>query len=548
MIVQPPLTDTRLLELDVRGLPPGSVKPLVVGQLDGSATAHRAIMAASARADRPQSTLAWGCRYLPRFFTKPASLMHEWLAAQLDACRAARGSKVNLVGPRGSAKSTIATLCYVLRMAVEGYEPYIWIVSDTKTQAQLHLENVKNQLIANERLAEDYPEAVGFGPRWRETFIELPNRVVIEALGTGQHIRGRRVDAHRPSLIVCDDLQNDGHISSGLQRKQSREWFQGSLLKAGNSRTNFVNLATALHREALAVELLTAPGWTSERFASISQWPTNTALWNEWETIYCDARNRNAKHDARAFYDAHREEMDAGAVVLWPAEEDLYTLMQMRVESGRTAFEREKQGSPIDPDVCEWPEVYFADHIWFAQWPSELRIRAIALDPSKGRNDNFGDYSAYVLLGIDHDGVVYVEADLARRPTPQIVADGVALCRRFRPEAFGVEANQFQELLCGELASEFLNQGITHITPAAIHNQSNKLVRIRRLGPFLSQRRLRFLSRSASTRLLVDQLRDFPAGAHDDGPDALEMALRLADEVWHGKHHSDGLGNRLPIG
>ena len=66
--------------------------------------------------------------------------------------------------------------------------------------------------------------------------------------------------------------------------------------------------------------------------------------------------------------------MDAGAVVLWPEEEDLYTLMQMRVESGRTAFEREKQGSPVDPELCEWPESYFDDHIWFDAWPAELAV------------------------------------------------------------------------------------------------------------------------------------------------------------------------------
>jgi predicted phage terminase large subunit-like protein len=548
MTTQPSLTDTRLLELDARGMPPLVVVPLVRDHRDGCMNSHKAIAAAASRADRPQTTLAWGRRYLPRYFTKPASLMHEWLAAQLDACRAVRGSKVNLVGPRGSAKSTIATLCYVLRMAVEGYEPYIWIVSDTNQQAQLHLENLKRELTSNELLAIDYPESFGCGLRWRRTFIELPNRVVIESIGTGQKIRGRRIDYHRPSLIVCDDLQNDDHISSGLQRKTSRDWFNGSLLKAGNPRTNFVNLATALHREALAVQLLTAPGWTSRRFSSIEQWPTNTALWNEWETIYCDARNRNAKHDARAFYDVHREEMDAGAVVLWPAEEDLYTLMQMRVESGRTAFEREKQGSPIDPEVCEWPASYFEDRIWFDEWPSELVIRAIALDPSKGRDAHQGDYSAYVLVGIDRDGVVYVEADLARRPTPQMVAEGVALCHRFRPDAFGVEANQFQELLCYEFARELKQQGMQHIVPAAIHNTVKKQVRIRRLGPYLSQRRLQFLSRSASTQLLVDQLRDFPAGAHDDGPDALEMALRLAEEVWHGKNTSDGLGDRLVVG
>jgi predicted phage terminase large subunit-like protein len=240
--------------------------------------------------------------------------------------------------------------------------------------------------------------------------------------------------------------------------------------------------------------------------------------------------------------------MDEGAVVLWPDEEDLYRLMQIRLEGGRTAFEREKQGSPVDPELCEWPEDYFGEHIWFSEWPGDLIIRTIALDPSKGRDARRGDWSAYVMLGVDRRGVIYVEADLARRPTPQMVADGVALCARFRPMAFGVEANQYQELLCGEFATELQRQGLGYIVPAAIHNQASKLVRIRRLGPFLSQRRLRFLSQSMSTRLLLDQLRDFPAGAHDDGPDALEMALRLADEVWQGQYANDGLGDRLPVG
>jgi hypothetical protein len=31
---------------------------------------------------------------------------------------------------------------------------------------------------------------------------------------------------------------------------------------------------------------------------------------------------------------------------------------------------------------------------------------------------------------------------------------------------------------------------------------------------------------TAGTRMPVDQLRDFPCGAFDDGPDALELAVR----------------------
>jgi predicted phage terminase large subunit-like protein len=240
--------------------------------------------------------------------------------------------------------------------------------------------------------------------------------------------------------------------------------------------------------------------------------------------------------------------MDAGVILLWPAVENLYTLMQLRVEIGQTAFEREKQGSPVNSQHSEWPEAYFADSIWFDEWPADITVRAVALDPSKGRDAGRGDYSAYVLLGIDRNGVLYVEADMARRPTPQLVADGVAICDRFRPDAFGVEANQYQELLCNEFVSEFARQGISHTNPAAIHNNTNKAMRIRRLAPHLAQRRLRFLANSPSTRMLVDQLRDFPNAAHDDGPDALEMAIRLADHVCHGRTTDDGLGHRLLIG
>ena len=96
--------------------------------------------------------------------------------------------------------------------------------------------------------------------------IVLRNGVTIEAFGTGQRIRGRRRRQHRPTLIVCDDLQNDGHIASSLQREHSRSWFHGALMKAGTARTNVVNLATALHREALAMELHRTPGWTSRVF------------------------------------------------------------------------------------------------------------------------------------------------------------------------------------------------------------------------------------------------------------------------------------------
>lgn len=491
--------------------------------------------------------LMWGRVYLPDHFSKPPSAMHRWLARELGAMRRRRGVRVNLIGPRGGAKSTVGTLAAVLRAALEGDEAYIWIVSDTESQARAHLDNVKSELEDNPRLAEAYPHATGEPRRWRAGAVELRNGVVIEAYGSGQRVRGRRSGADRPTLIVCDDVENERHIASAHARAVSRDWFHGTLLKAGTPRTNVLNLATALHREAIALSLHNSPGWRSAVFRAVKTWPVNQELWRAWEAIYCDLTRKDSAADALAYYLQNKGSMDEGAAVLWPEEEDLYTLMRMRVDSGATAFEREKQGQPIDPERCEWPESYFEEHVWFDCWPKPLGVRVVTLDPSKGADARHGDYSALVMLGVDAQGVVHVEADLARRPTPQMVADGVAHCLRFRPHALGVEANQWQQLLAAEFAAEFARRGVVGAAPCEIHNHVAKALRIRRLGPYLSQRRLRFKRGSPSTQLLVDQLRDFPLAAHDDGPDALEMAVRLAADVWRSRGEGDGLGDRLPI-
>jgi predicted phage terminase large subunit-like protein len=487
----------------------------------------------------------WGRCLLPGYFRKSPSRMHEWLSDELDRMSKERGTRLNALAPRGSAKSTLATLAYVLRAAVEGREQYIWIVSCTIDQARKHLAHVKAELEQNEMLHAHYPRAAGRGRVWRRDAIELPNKTSIEAYGTEQKLRGRRQRQHRPSLIVCDDLQNDQQILSPMQRQTSRDWFHTALLKAGDGRTNVVNLATALHRDALAMQLARSPGWRSRVFQAIERWPERMDLWNDWEEFYTAVENADAPVLARQFFRENRRAMSAGAELLWPQHESLYKLMKMRIDEGHTAFEREKQNSPVDPEKCEWPESYFGNHIWLKEWPKKFETKVIALDPSKGADANHGDYSAFVMLGIDGAGVHYVEADLARRATPKMVEDGARLCRSFNPKAFGVEANQYQELLCAEFTREFQRRNQRVITPVGIHNYGNKVVRIRKLSSLLSRHLLRFrVTKADSTRMLVDQLRDFPLGTHDDGPDALEMAVRLTKEA-NRKPADDGLGDRL---
>jgi predicted phage terminase large subunit-like protein len=200
------------------------------------------------------------------------------------------------------------------------------------------------------------------------------------------------------------------------------------------------------------------------------------------------------------------------------------------------------QQSPRAEGGAEWPESYFGPGIWFNEWPADMRLRTIAWDPSKGKGSKWGDYSAVVAVGLS-GSTLYVDAKMRNdQPIDQMVSVAVELHRTFKADAFGVESNQFQELLGGQLLQEARAVGVP-FSPYLIDNRVNKEVRIRRLNPWLANGQIRFKGGSPGARLLVEQLKDFPNADHDDGPDALEMALRLMAEL--GTVVDDGLGQNL---
>ncbi len=202
--------------------------------------------------------------------------------------------------------------------------------------------------------------------------------------------------------------------------------------------------------------------------------------------------------------------------------------------------QQELEGKFVNVEGAEWPAEYFGDAIWFDDWPPNLVYTALALDPSKGKDVRHGDYSAYVWGGVTLDGMLWVDADLRNdRPTPRIVEDGIAHYQRFHPQAFAIEVNAWQELLGKEFrdAAEKLNL----VLPLyGITNMVNKQVRIRTLGPFLSQGKIRFKANSPGARLLVQQLRDFPVGDHDDGPDGLKMLVQMLEYLAFGPREGSG--------
>lgn len=186
---------------------------------------------------------------------------------------------------------------------------------------------------------------------------------------------------------------------------------------------------------------------------------------------------------------------------------------------------QELGGEWVDPDDVEWAAQHWGEWVLVDSLPHQrLTRRVIAVDPSLGHGPK-SDYSAIVAVGVA-DGLLWVEADLARRPPHQLIADTLVMADRWRPNAVGMEAVAFQEVLVQEL----IRQRQVPWPVFGIKQDASKPMRIRRLGPAIIRRELR-IADTPGGRLLYQQLRSWPMADHDDGPDALEMAIRLLTEV-----------------
>lgn len=474
----------------------------------------------------------WAATYLSERFSLPPSRLHLELSEELETLHLRRGSKLNRMAPRGGAKTSWATFAYPMYAALEKLEPHIVISADSGEQAEEYLEDIVNELQTNEKLREAYWPALR-GLHSRASRLELSNGCLIRATSTGKRIRGRKWKGQRPTLIIGDDLQSLEHITSPILRQRSMAWLMKDVLKAGTPQTNVVILGTALHRECVVCQLHSdqriRAAWNSIIYRSIQQMPTRLDLWREWEDVLFNYDDTDHLRTARAFYDSRKAEMDTGSSVLWEAREPLYELMLKRATEGVAAFNSEHQNDPIDPTMCEWPAEYLDwPGMWFDEWPKEnMKKKVLGVDPSKGTDAKDGDYSAIVRVGENHQGLTFLQADMRRDRSADIIcADICKHVRDWQPQEIAFETNQFQELFKPILRAIAKELDVKLPPIIDIDNRVNKELRIRRWTPDLASKAVRFKRKCAGTQIMIDQGRDFPQGSHDDGWDAAEMGRR----------------------
>ena len=491
----------------------------------------------------------FGRAYFPHYFSRPSPEFHRELdaiwqqgvlkgrypltPADTKAISRLPGVRRAVAAPRGHAKSTNLTFKGTMHSTLYGYKHYPIIISDSSEQAEGFLDNIRVEFEENTAILEDFGPLAG--SVWRSNVLVTKTNIKIEAIGSGKKIRGRKHRNWRPDLIILDDVENDENVRTPEQRKKLKDWFDKAVSKSGDDYTDIVYIGTLLHYDSLLAKTLTNPAYRSIKYKAVIQFSQADDLWQQWESIFTDLSNDDRESEALAFFQAHKEAMLEGTQVLWEEKLSYYDLMVMRVSEGEASFNSEEQNEPINPDDClfmeEWFDYYNEAEVNFGDPAFDFFG---FIDPSLGKTKR-SDFSAIVTLA-KHKGSGYmyvVDADIERRHPDRIIADVLAKERWLRASfghgyrKLGAETNQFQWFLKEELAKASAKAGL-YLPIEEVQQTSDKVMRIQTLQPDVKNKYIKFNRRH---KRLLEQLTQFPMGAHDDGPDALEGARSIAKRV-----------------
>ncbi len=437
--------------------------------------------------------------YLPHYFNCKFAPFHYELVASLERRPTLGDSTVVMpvvrAAPRDFAKTTITSFGYVIHQIVYKLRHFILLISDTADLASDLTGYIYLELCYNERLKHDFGKLVR--DNWAvEDYVTL-NDVRLLARGRGQRIRGVKHKQHRPDLVVMDDLENDTSARNVQQCTNLLRWIASTAYSAIDVHGNLFIIGTLL----------------SKKSALHTMCYSTEEPWCHWD---------------RQVYRA----ITAGGESLWPAKFPLEVLEEQRRMMGSVAFNREKQNYPEEEDgyfQSVWFKYYQPEDLLDEEGNPKPLIVASWFDPSIETGSQH-DYKAIVTVGYcPADNRFYVlDAYIKRTSIETAVQHSLTLHQIYHWLAFGVEANLFQRLLLKEFDAAARVANVT-LPLRGIVNHLAKEVRIAGLSPLVERGQILFREHHSDQDLLIEQLTYFPSRSfHDDGPDALEGAVRLA--------------------
>lgn len=480
-----------------------------------------------------------------------------------------------LAAPRSTSKTGIlrGDLCHDILF---GLEALIAIFSVSLANSIQTLARVRKMLLSK-RVAAVFGAITITGGALRYTVTTADgHKCTMVAKSFGTDVRGLDDDT-RPTRIAIDDGESKLKVAKAENREKQWLFLVEDILKLGDIGGGLIVdfVGTVLHADSILARLLQSSGkgagWSAWRYQACISPPVNKRLWEECRLVWSDlslstpwvevARQEHVMIDgvpfddipkidrrraaAQAFYRAHKEAMDEGAVMLAEPWINLFQYQETIWAEGITSVLKELQNDPRNAETalfnlddesapglirrCRFDGRYIHTSRGTVVPIAACKV-AIWLDHSGGKAKS--DYPAIAVVAKDPDGWRYwIRCDLTRRQPSAQHAALWTVWEHFAAlnPSVGVDATGTQGLL-GEAmdrqtkdrraAGKPWNMDLREYTYSKRGGSAATLIEEWESvlsGGFLE------VAEDLPDQVL-SQIRDFPGAAHDDALAAAERA------------------------
>ena len=225
-----------------------------------------------------QDMLLFGRMIMPNMFTEESPKFHYDITKEILGDN---GNQLNIIAPRGHAKSSIVAGVYPLfhLMFTPGVKVIV-LVSRTQQHAVKLLGTIKDVF----EYSEEFRYFFGYwgqhsARKWTNTEIELKDGSVIICKGTGQQIRGIKHGNQRPTLLILDDPEDENNTKTAEAMEFNLRWLlQSGVPSLDPLRGKICVIGTPQHQRCLVETLKDMVGWNTLEFRpnlekNISLWP-----------------------------------------------------------------------------------------------------------------------------------------------------------------------------------------------------------------------------------------------------------------------------------
>lgn len=130
---------------------------------------------------------------------------------------------------RALAKSVWSNIIIPFWRWLCGEPVYLVIIGNSFDKAKQLLEDLKAEFEANPRIISDFGEQQQLG-NWEDKKFVTKGGFIGQALGMGQSVRGLRVKNIRPTMIVCDDIEDKQLVKNPKRQNEIVRWIEQDLI------------------------------------------------------------------------------------------------------------------------------------------------------------------------------------------------------------------------------------------------------------------------------------------------------------------------------